>query len=102
MIDRDPFWSGSEILPPIPAVSPETPSALEKLGPSPFPKSGFPFLGFLATVYDHIATQVAGAVCGVHAQAEARVEEDAIPTPGVRRELPEPAVVPRTYQYIPR
>ena len=29
---------------------------LERLGPSPFPKAKFPFLGFLATVYDHVAT----------------------------------------------
>ena len=25
---------------------------LEKLGPSPFPRSGFPLIGFLATTYD--------------------------------------------------
>ncbi|HEY1686390.1 MAG TPA: hypothetical protein VGG19_16615 [Tepidisphaeraceae bacterium] len=29
--------------------------ALERLGPSPFPKGKFPFLGFLATVYDHVS-----------------------------------------------
>ena len=34
----------------------DAPSVLERLGPSPFPKSKFPFLGFLATVYDHVAT----------------------------------------------
>jgi hypothetical protein len=45
-------------LPPAPDLSPDLPSALERLGPSPFPKSGFPFLGFLATVYDHIAQHV--------------------------------------------
>jgi hypothetical protein len=28
---------------------------LERLGPSPFGKSRFPFLGFLATVYDEVA-----------------------------------------------
>jgi hypothetical protein len=28
---------------------------LERLGPSPFPKGKFPFLGFLATVYDHVS-----------------------------------------------
>ena len=28
---------------------------LEKLGPSPFPKGKFPFLGFLATVYEHVS-----------------------------------------------
>jgi len=31
-------------------------SALQKLGAAPFPKGKFPFLGFLATVYDHVAT----------------------------------------------
>ncbi len=29
---------------------------LECLGPPPFPKTGFPFIGFLATVYDHVVT----------------------------------------------
>ena len=57
----DSFWLPLEPLEPAPALLPNTPSALERLGPSPFPKSGFPFLGFLATVYDHIATHVGGA-----------------------------------------
>ena len=57
----DPFYAITEDLPDPPDLAPETPSALERLGPSPFPKSGFPFLGFLATVYDHIATHVGGA-----------------------------------------
>lgn len=48
-------------LPEAPPIAEGTPSALEKLGPSPFPKSGFPFLGFLATTYDHIAAHVPGA-----------------------------------------
>ena len=30
-------------------------SALETLGPSPFPKSGFPLLGLLESVYEHLA-----------------------------------------------
>ncbi|HWB53175.1 MAG TPA: hypothetical protein VG722_03250 [Tepidisphaeraceae bacterium] len=38
-----------------PANEPEAPAALERLGPSPFPKGKFPFLGFLATVYDHVS-----------------------------------------------
>jgi len=50
------FWSPATDLPDAPDVPAETPSALERLGPSPFPKSGFPFLGFLATVYDHVAS----------------------------------------------
>ena len=36
-----------------------TTSALELLGPSPFPKSGFPLLGFLESVYEHLATHAA-------------------------------------------
>ena len=49
-------WDCSQ---PPPALKPDDnlPSALEKLGPSPFAKNRFPFLGFLATVYDHIAAQ---------------------------------------------
>ena len=35
---------------------PEVKEVLECLGPPPFPKKGFPFIGFLATVYDHVVT----------------------------------------------
>ena len=41
----------SELTPPAPAAEP----ALQRLGPAPFPKSGFPFLGFLASIYEHLA-----------------------------------------------
>ncbi len=37
-----------------PAPRADEPSALERLGPSPFPRTKFPFLGFLASVYDHV------------------------------------------------
>jgi len=57
-IEPDDYFAIADILPDAPAVSPTLPPALEKLGPSPFPKSGFPFLGFLATVYDHISSHV--------------------------------------------
>jgi hypothetical protein len=39
---------------PVPDLSVH-PSALERLGPSPFPRSGFPFIGFLATLYDQVS-----------------------------------------------
>jgi hypothetical protein len=55
------FWDAAEELPDAPEVPANLPPALERLGPSPFPKSGFPFLGFLATVYDHVASHVGGA-----------------------------------------
>jgi len=54
--EEESFWHPAEPLPEPPDLSPTILSVLERLGPSPFPKSGFPFLGFLATVYDHIAT----------------------------------------------
>ena len=56
MIDR--FWESG---PEIDAVDvriepPETPLALlEQLGPSPFPRGGFPLVGFLATTYDKVS-----------------------------------------------
>lgn len=36
------------------------PSCLELLGSPPFPKTGFPFIGFLATIYDHVADEMQG------------------------------------------
>ena len=55
-VDATAFWR-SPTLQSRPAPR-ELPSALERLGPSPFPKSRFPFLGFLATVYDQVAASV--------------------------------------------
>lgn len=40
----------------LPHASDELPPAMETLGPAPFPKGKFPFLGFLASVYEHVAT----------------------------------------------
>ena len=54
--DAEKFWQPADDLPDAPPVPADIQPALERLGPSPFPKSGFPVLGFLATVYDHIAT----------------------------------------------
>jgi hypothetical protein len=34
---------------------------LEQLGPAPFRSRGFPLLGFLATLYEHVAASVAPA-----------------------------------------
>ena len=55
-VDAAAFWRSPPVQPRPEAR--ELPSALERLGPSPFPKSRFPFLGFLATVYDQVATSV--------------------------------------------
>ena len=56
MLDR--FW---EVGPEFDSVRidvspPKTPlSLLEALGPSPFPRGGFPVIGFLATTYDKVS-----------------------------------------------
>jgi hypothetical protein len=55
-VDAVTFWE-TPALPARPEVR-DLPSALERLGASPFPKSRFPFLGFLATVYDQVASSV--------------------------------------------
>lgn len=51
--DPQDFFSVRGELPKLP-VPTNTVSPLRKLGTSPFPKSGFPTLGFLETVYEHI------------------------------------------------
>lgn len=50
------FFNVQGELPKLPTPQVGT-SPLQKLGPSPFPKSGFPTLGFLETVYEHIETR---------------------------------------------
>ncbi len=55
MLDR--FWqAGPELERVIVRIdAPERPLALlEQLGPSPFPRGGFPLIGFLATTYDKV------------------------------------------------
>jgi hypothetical protein len=58
------FWAESEDLTELAkGRSISTDDVLGALGPPPFPKTGFPFIGFLATVYDHVATQVGEHEC---------------------------------------
>lgn len=48
-------------LPPLHDERPaEHPSALDRLGSSPLPKTGFPFLGFLSGVYEHVSSIARG------------------------------------------
>jgi hypothetical protein len=53
-IDPQAFWSAG----PAPALrgTDRTPQELplRRLGPSPFPRSGFPVLGLLETAYEHV------------------------------------------------
>lgn len=54
----DQFWSvGPEFgSVTVSVVPPESPLALlERLGPSPFERGGFPVVGFLATTYDKVS-----------------------------------------------
>lgn len=52
----DRFWAPSTDLDAI-EEPPDAESipALRRLGPLPFSRGGFPLMGFLATVYDHVA-----------------------------------------------
>jgi len=57
-VDPRAFWSPPPAPPLLSDGLGEAVSALERLGPSPFPKppkGSFPFLGFLATLYDQIS-----------------------------------------------
>jgi hypothetical protein len=59
--DPRTFWSAAGDLEALkPPVRGESVPTLERLGPSPFPRSGFPLIGFLATVYDHVAAFARG------------------------------------------
>jgi hypothetical protein len=56
------FWSAAAPLDDLaPPAAADTASALKRLGPLPFPKSGFPLMGFLTTVYEHVAAHVGAA-----------------------------------------
>jgi hypothetical protein len=58
MADEDFFRAGEDIeaLREIKLDQPKP--ALERLGPPPFKKSGFPMMGFLATLYEHVSQHV--------------------------------------------
>jgi hypothetical protein len=78
MFDVDPFNGYDQMtppphLPPDPAAffragpdidllesvpPPQAKHILEQLGPPPFRKTAFPFMGFLASVYEHVAAHV--------------------------------------------
>jgi len=77
----DAFWIAAELT-DAPDAPNDAVSALERLGPSPFPKSGFPFLGFLATVYDHVATHVGGANASAEGPTGSEAAEESPSTTG--------------------
>jgi len=57
----DFYRAGSDVDLLISVAPPEPPKhVLEQLGPPPFRKTAFPMMGFLASVYEHVAAHVAG------------------------------------------
>lgn len=57
--DAAKFWTaGADLaaLAELPKLD-DTP-ALKRLGPLPFPRSGFPLMGFLATLYEHVVNHL--------------------------------------------
>lgn len=64
-VDPQAFWSvGPEFEALAHQLPPRGPEVLELLGPPTFPRTGFPFIGFLATVYDHVAEHVGRRAAG--------------------------------------
>jgi hypothetical protein len=60
-IDPARFWSAGEDLDALePPAEAESAPALKLAGPLPFARSGFPIMGFLATVYEQIASHAEG------------------------------------------
>jgi hypothetical protein len=56
LVDR--FWDAGPELDAVmasPAPPGEANAILKQLGPSPFPRGGFPLIGFLATTYDKVS-----------------------------------------------
>jgi hypothetical protein len=55
------FRAGPDVDLLISIAPPEAPKhVLEQLGPPPFRKTAFPMMGFLASVYEHVAAHVSG------------------------------------------
>lgn len=54
------FWGSAARLDGVTLTVEAGTGALAALGPPPFPRSGFPFSGFLATVFDHVSAQCQG------------------------------------------
>jgi hypothetical protein len=56
MSDQDDFYKAGCGIDALLDVNDDPPKpVLEQLGPAPFRSKGFPLLGFLATLYEHVA-----------------------------------------------
>ncbi len=58
---------------PLPAPEKEAVPALNRLGPLPFPRGGFPLMGFFASVYEHIAAHAEDAVSPLEGDSEGSI-----------------------------
>lgn len=58
--DVDRFYRGDASTALHDEAPSEHPSALDRLGSSPLPKTGFPFIGFLSGVYEHVSAIARG------------------------------------------
>jgi hypothetical protein len=61
-LDPAQFYGSAEDADLPSGVNPEEAQVLERLGQPPFPKSKFPFVGFLAGVYEHVSQRAASMV----------------------------------------
>jgi hypothetical protein len=59
-IDTEAFFRAGPEIDILDAPAPEMTPILERLGPAPFKKPGFPVLGFLTTVYEHVHAHFSG------------------------------------------
>jgi hypothetical protein len=59
-IEGDSFYRAGAEIDLLDTPTSEMTPILERLGPAPFKKPGFPVLGFLTTVYEHVQAHFSG------------------------------------------
>jgi hypothetical protein len=58
VMDEESFYRAGPGIDLLDAPTPPMTPILERLGPAPFKRPGFPVLGFLTTVYEHVAAHM--------------------------------------------
>ena len=59
-LEGDAFYRAGPEIDLLDTPTSEMKPILERLGPAPFKKPGFPVLGFLTTVYEHVHAHFSG------------------------------------------
>jgi hypothetical protein len=59
-VEGDAFFRAGPEIDLLDTPASEMKPILERLGPAPFKKPGFPVLGFLTTVYEHVHAHFSG------------------------------------------